>query len=278
MVVGFLPTRALCVFAEEPARKESKVFSMSTDSVGGHTLQPLLTSVRWKGREYGIEEGIDLAMSVVRCPRESAGNWNAATALGELANLGPHLKGRPCLDELARLYDHAQLPEKQIILTCLFASGDPRGIPVFIRTLEKEQNVKLRLRAAGALAQWNIRRGVAELVDLLESKEKLLLPGGLMPYVRDKALDLFRTKNRLKGWGFVDHGDEIAESIVSRTDINDDDKRALYFAEMKAAIKKWFAENEDRFPDWKLGDPLPETSSDKDKKVGEDKEVPKVKP
>jgi len=234
--------------------------------------------VQWRDREYDIDTGIDVLMSVARQREDNADPWNSTAAVTVLAMLGGNLKGHACLDELAMLYDRANVPERSAILTCFITSGDARGIPVFIHTLDKEKNMTLRLRAAGALAQWNIRRGVGVLVDLLESKEKLLLPGGLMPYVRDKALDLFRTKNRLKGWGFVDHGDEIAESIVSRTDINDDDKRSLYIAEMKAAIKKWFTENEDRFPDWKLGDPLPEIPSYKDKNAAEAKEVPKDKP
>ncbi|MGB2984974.1 MAG: hypothetical protein WBE26_03745, partial [Phycisphaerae bacterium] len=272
-----------------PETEEAKVLPMCTDYVGGRTLRPLSTSVRWKGREYGVEAGIDLVMSVVRRPEENAGNWNAATALGELANLGPHLRGRPCLDELATLYDHAQGLEKRIILTCFLGSGDPRGIALFIRTLDKEQNMRLRLRAASALAQWNIRRGLAELVDLLESKERLLLPGGLMPYVRDKALDLFRTKNRLKGWGFPD--EEIRESIEIQLGIDpkefegleleDEETRksietrarllrekflALYIGQ----IKKWFAENEHRFPDWKPGDPLPDVRKPEKNDLGKE--------
>jgi len=251
MVVAFSAMPAFCVFGEAPEREEPKVLPMSTDYVGGRKLRPLSTSVRWKGREYGIEAGIDLVMSVVGRPEESAGNWNAATALGELANLGPHLRGRPCLDELGTLYDHAQGLEKQIILTCFLGSGDPRGIPLFIRTLDKEQNMKLRLRAAAALAQWNIRRGVAELVRLVESKEILPQPAR-MPYVRDNALDLFETKNRLKGWGFPNQ--EIRKAIEGRAGLD----REAFVASYIAEIKKWFAENERRFPDWKLGDPLPE--------------------
>jgi hypothetical protein len=31
--------------------------------------------------------------------------------------------------------------------------------------------------------------------------------------------------------------------------------------------EEWFAENEHRFPDWKLGDPLPEVSAGDDNKA-----------
>ncbi len=85
-----------------------------------------------------------------------------------------------------------------------------------------------------------------------------------MPYVRDNALDLFETKNRLKGWGFPDQ--EIRKAIEGRAGLD----REAFVASYTAEIKKWFAENERRFPDWKPGDPLPEVPApDTNKSTGE---------
>ncbi len=158
------------------------------------------------------------------------------------------------MDELEAVYDDAGELEKKIILTCFLGSRDPRAIPVFTGVLDNEKSMKRRLSAARGLAGWNIRRGVAELVDLLDSKEVLPQPAR-MAYVRDNAQESFRKANARKGWGF--RFKEIAQSIGRRTDLSADEKASLFVAE----IKKWFAENEHRFPDWKLGDPLPEVSA-----------------
>ena len=122
--------------------------------------------------------------------------------------------------------------------------------------LNNEQDLALRLSAAKGLSGWNVRRGVATLVELLESEGVLPNPTR-MPYVRDNASEFFRNANARKGWGFPE--DETRKSIMSRTDLNDDEKAAHYIAE----IKKWFATNEHRFPEWKLGDPLPKVEESK---------------
>lgn len=270
----------------EPGKGEAPVpLRVSVECVGGYPIRPLPTSVKWHGREYDVESGIAALLDLIRHPEKSDGHWNSAVALTYLSMLDRHLKDRPCLDELATLYDGPGEVNKGGILLCFKGSDDPRGIPVFIRTLDREQDMKLRLSAAAGLAQWNVRRGVAELVDLLESKEILPQPARMV-YVRDNARDLFRTKNRLKGWGFPD--EEIRKSIGTqvgfdpeesrkRSEFGDEETRkavetrarvvreefvALYISE----IKKWFAENEHRFPDWKPGDPLPEASSGKNNK------------
>lgn len=225
---------------------------LSAESVTSVTVRPVRTSVKWKDREYDVDSGIDVVMTVVRDPEQSA--HERELALIQLAMLRTQLKGRPCLDELGRIYDNAEGLEKDLILTCFLGSRDPRAIPVFARTLDNEQCMKLRLPAASGLGGWNIRRGVAELVKLLESKEKLPQPAR-MAYVRHNASESFRNANARKGWGF--RYEETAQSIGIRTDLNDDEKGALHIAE----IKKWFAENEHRFPDWKLGDPLPKVEA-----------------
>ena len=234
---------------EPPTQEGSDKLPLLMASVNAQAARRLRTSVEWKDAKYDLDSGIDVVMSVVRDPEESA--QERELALIQLAMLRTQLKGRPCLDELGRIYDKAEGLEKDLILICFLGSRDPRAIPVFVRTLDNQKNMKLRLSAASGLAGWNIRRGVAELVDLLDSKEVLPEPAR-MPYVRHNASESFRNANARKGWGF--HYDETAQSIGIRTDLNDDQKIALHIAE----VRKWFADNKHRFPDWKPGDPLPE--------------------
>jgi len=160
--------------------------------------------------------------------------------------------------------------EKKIILTCFKGSRDARAIPLFVRVLDNEKSMRLRLSAASGLAGWNIHRGVAELVNLLDSKEILPQPAR-MSHVRDNALESFRNANARKGWGFPEN--KWWRAIDGRPDLDEDQKRALYIAEIEKeikAIKKWFAENEQRFPDWKPSEPLPE-SPKQERKSDDDK-------
>ncbi|MBU0719355.1 MAG: hypothetical protein KJ749_14000 [Planctomycetes bacterium] len=177
------------------------------------------------------------------------------SALLQLGMLRTHLNGRPCLDELRRRFDDAGKLEKKIILTCFTGSHDARAIPLFVHVLDKEKDMKLRFSAAGGLAQWNVRRGVAELVNLLDSNEVLAQPAP-MPYVRDNAMRTFRLTNMRKGWGFPDDKEsaEGPPDVVPPPDV----AARLKPPPTVEDIKKWFAANEERFPDWKLGDPLPE--------------------
>ena len=263
IAAAFLGMAEHSVLGEASTERELPVLQLSGEPAGMPIVQHLATTVRWEDREYDIETGIELVMSIVRSPEKHQRPWSAATALGELANLGTQLNGRSCLDELATLFDGAGEPEKLIILTCFKGSRDPRGVPLFTRTLAETQNMKLRLSAADGLAKWNIRRGVSALVDLLDSNEVLAQPARL-PYVRDNAVDRFRRANTFKGWGFPD--EELRRSVEERTDLSAEQVSKMY----AQRIKKWFAENEHRFPEWKLGDPLPET---KEKRPAAEKPV-----
>ena len=227
---------------------------LSCEAVAGSPASRQATSVKWEGNEYDVETGLDVLMRVVRDPERSANDRELA--LLDVSRLGTHLKHRLCLDELRKRFDSAGELEKSIILTCFKGAQDPRAIELFTHVLDHGQSMKLRLRAAGGLAQWNVRRGGAELVKLLDSDAILSQPARV-PYVRHNALELLRTNNRLKGWGYPD--EKIWRGIESRTDLNNDEKAALFFAEEKAEIKKWWAGNEHRFPEWRPGDPLPET-------------------
>ena len=222
---------------------------ISAESVSGYPSRPVRASIKWDGEEYDVETAIDVLMNVIRDPETA--RHERELGLIHLTMAGKHLRGDPCLRELETLYDKAGQLEKLTILRCFLGSRDPRSIPVFTRVLDNEKNMKLRLAAASGLAGWNVRRGVAELVGLLESKDTLPQPAR-MPYVRDNAQESFRNVNARKGWGFP--FEEVGQSIGQRTDLSADEKGSLFVAE----INKWFAENEHRFPDWKLGDPLPE--------------------
>lgn len=221
-------------YGEPPNGRALDNLPLSRECITGATIQRLRTSVRWNEDHYDVETGIAVLMGVVRNP--DTGVHERELAIIRLASLGPQLEGRPCLGYLGTIYDNAGMPEKRIILTCFLGSGDPRGIPLFFRTLDKEEDMKLRLSAAGGLAGWNVRRGVAEVVRLLESNETLPQPAR-MPYVRDNALRSFRTKNRLRGWGFPD--EKLRKSILDRPGLD----REEFVASYTAAIKKWFTEN-----------------------------------
>lgn len=237
---------------EEPHEKAPDKLRLSVDSVHAPTALRLKSSVLWKGREYDINSGINIIMDVVRDSEQST--HERELALVQLAMLRTQLKGHPCLDDLATLYNHGGALEKQLILICFLGSRDSRAIPLFTSVLENQDNMKLRLPAASGLAGWNVRRGVAELVHLLKSKEILPEPSRI-PLVCDNAMESFEELNARKGWGFPD--EMIRKPIESRPGLDREEFVALYTAE----IKKWFAENEHRFPDWKPGDPLPEVAA-----------------
>jgi hypothetical protein len=234
----------------QPNEKEREALPLSAHSVTESTFRKLPEYVKWKDQDYDIETGIEVLMNVIRDHDQSADVRHRAMV--GLQMLRHRLLGHSCLNELAKEYINASEAHKAAILVCFQGSGDPRGIPVYFETLDTERNMKLRLWAAGALAQWNIRRGVAELVDLVESKDPVPQPSRMF-YVCDNAIDLFEAKNRLKGWGFAT--DEIRNQIESKTR-DREEVVALY----KAELKKWFVENEGRFPDWKPGDALPESA------------------
>ncbi len=255
-LLGF--TLGVSLASGEPVKEKGPdSLPLSIDTVTGATARPVRTQVEWDGREYDVESGIDVLMSAIRDPEKSAEEHELAL-LG-LAMLGRQLQSHPCLDELATLYDRGKCLEKSIILTCFLGSRDPRGIPVFFRTLDNEEYMKLRLSAASGLAGWNVRRGVAQLLDLLDSREVIR---SRMPYVRDNAMRTFRLQNIRKGWGFPDDKEsaEWPPDVMPPPDV----AARLKPRPTVEEIKKWFAENEHRFPDWKLGDPLP-TNGEGDK-------------
>ncbi len=247
-------TAAVAGAGGEPGSENaSDKLPLSIESATQSAEPALRTVVQWKEEEYDVDSGIGVVMSVVRNREESP--HERESALIQLAMLRRQLKGRPCLDDLEKVYDDAGELEKQLILTCFLGSRDARAIRVFAHTLDKEKNMKLRLPAASGLAGWNVRRGVAELLRLLDSPEEMPQPSQLF-YVRDNAMLSFRLTNIRKGWGFPDDKEsaEWPPDVAPPPDV----AARLKPQPTVAEIKKWFAENEHRFPDWKLGDPLPE--------------------
>jgi len=248
---------SLCQVCDgQPATEIGDKLPLSTECATGPKVAQLGKPIRWKDREYDISGGIDVLMSAIR---DAETHKERELALLTLSMASPDLGGRACLDDLATMFDNAEGLNKQIILTCFLGSRDPRGIPVFIRTLQKEHNIKLRLSAAAGLAQWNLRRGVAELVKLLDSQEEMPQPSQLF-YVRDNAMRTFRLKNIHKGWGFPDD----KESAEWPPDVMPPPEAAARLRRPPSVgeIKAWWIENERRFPEWKPGDPLPEVDKD----------------
>ncbi|MBU0719356.1 MAG: hypothetical protein KJ749_14005 [Planctomycetes bacterium] len=245
--------------ANENTESNSGILPLSTCPV---TNTPVLerpaSTVSWKGRDYEVEAGIEALMAAIRNPTTDASEREAA--LDRLGMLSTQLHSRKCIEELISVYPTlGTRMEEAGALLCFVKSEDPRALPLMYSVLDREKDPIPRMFAAGGLAQWNIRRGVVELVALFESKEVLPQPAR-MPYLRDNALGVFGMLNVRKGWGFSE--DRIREEYESRGDVADptDWDEEQKWALVIAGIKKWFGENEQRFPDWKPGDPLPEAN------------------
>lgn len=226
--------------------EEAGILPLSTAQVavpGKSTGKMFYATVEWEGQEYHAIEGTSVLMKVITDPAtDSILRAKALQRLGRLRNTDTTVR-------LVALYDSlAEREEKLGVMSCLIWSEDPRGFSLFTRVLEHEQDNMVRLFAGVALAQWNVRRGVAELVRVLEECKDGARADRTFC---NEAAKEFAGLNARKIWGFPEK--EIRESIASKTALSDEEMSALFVA----AIKKWFSENEHRFPDWKPGDPLP---------------------
>lgn len=167
-------------------------------------------------------------------------------ALQQLARL----RNRGVTEKLISLYPEADDREvKRQVIACLISSEDPRAFSLFLRILETEQDPILNLSAATALARWNVRRGVAELVRVFEECEGVEESGRSLC---DLAAISFQQLDMQKGWGFPRK--QIEDQLSERQNLNVSELRRMYASE----LTKWYAENEHRFPEWSVGDPLPE--------------------
>jgi hypothetical protein len=143
--------------------------------------------------------------------------------------------------------------EKVALLFCLAENKDPRALPLFGEILDTQKEEYLRLPAAYGLAMWNARRGVRELIELLSVKQTespIRYPG----IIGDKAARLLSRLNYWKSWWAPE---AVLQAVAeARAEVHDEVLDSCH-----AELKKWFAGNEHRFPDWKPGDPLPDPES-----------------
>jgi hypothetical protein len=213
---------------------------------GATTIRPLYSTVEWEGKEYDAREGTVVLMQVIVDART-----DASRRVKALERLG-RLRNTDTTEQLVALYDRVTEREERLeTIRCLISSEDPRGFSLFMQVLEDEKDPLVRIFAAVALAQWNIRRGVAELMGVLD---ECRVDASADRTACNEAAKGFLSLNARKGWGFPE--ERIRQEILARPDVSDEEMSALFVVEMK----KWFAENERRFPDWKLGDPLPKVT------------------
>ncbi|MGB2984854.1 MAG: hypothetical protein WBE26_03145 [Phycisphaerae bacterium] len=204
--------------------------------------------VTWEGKLYPAREAIDVLMKVV-LGRGSVGNHFRAIRL--LRSVGSQLRNTERIPQLMGLYGQStDRSEKVALLLCLAESKDQRVLPLFAEILNTRQEDYLRLPAAYGLALWNVRSGLRELIELVAVKqtETPIRPPGI---IGKEAAHLLYRVNYWKFW-WAPEAPLLAVS-GARTEVRDQALDSCH-----AELKKWFAENEHRFPDWKLGDPLPE--------------------
>lgn len=260
-LLSFAPhLRAVRGVAPETGREQLRTLPLSTEYVGTYSRNDPPTTVSWEGRVYDAADAIRVLMDVAG--NMEASIWQRERALDFLQVFEYRLRGRKCIEDLLRLY--SELPtglEKAAVLACLSASEDPQAIPMFHMVLAVEKDHVLRLFAASGLAKWNIRAGVEELIRLLECGRSL--QGRLHYTVRGEASSVLMDLNCPKAWGFPYN--EVMDSARGSTE-----NRVQIRGMLINRWEEWFRKNEHRFPDWKLGDPLPKVPTpDADKSAGE---------
>lgn len=235
--------------------KEANILPLSTAYVpvpGATTIKPFYRTVEWEGKEYDAHEGRAVLMTIIA----DAGT-DASRRAKALQRLG-RLRHRDATPQLLAIYRRLTEREERLeTIRCLISSEDPRSLPLFAGILEHEEDKMVRLYAAVAMAQWNVHRGVAELIRI---HDKCKDAASAHSYVCTGAANSLARLNTYRGWGFPQ--EPVREALLGRSDLDDDQRRELYLSE----IKNWWAQNERRFPDWKLGDPLPEASPEDDNK------------
>ncbi len=231
----------------QPEDTDSALLPLSSAFVevpGAITINESYSTVEWEGKQHHAVEGTNLLMKVIKNPvTDGATRANALQHLGRLRNRG-------ITTELISIYESLNArDEKLALIRSLIWSKDSRGFELYARVLEHEKDNLVRLTAATALAQWNVRLGVSEMVGFLE---KCMSADSHDRVLCNEAAKEFLWCNAHKGWGFPEK--ETRKSITETSGLDDVERAALFVSEMK----KWWAENEHRFPEWKPGDPLPE--------------------
>lgn len=221
---------------------------LSTNPVSGVVIQTTMQrSINWEQKEYSTTEGIKVLMQVVTDAHTDPDK--RADALSKLSNFGPWLHNTDNIPELIMAYSLCtDRVEKGRLISCLALSDDRRTLPLLTKYYSEAANDVARAQGAYSLAKWNIRRGVSGLISLLESRE--LINGRLK--LANNVRKTLQRLNLQKGWG-IPGKDILLKVNEVGSDVSDDQKMVLYAEE----VKKWFAENKHRFPEWKAGDPLP---------------------
>lgn len=218
------------------------------------------TTVTWKGHDYSCGEGARVLMELV-VDRDT--NRSLRTEALHTLRRVPHrhLRDADTIEQLMSVYDSLHDRQEKVDLIALVGAWSPRSLPFLARILDREKDKGARQLAGAALAGWNVRSGVAELIRVLEECKE---DASRDRSVCNEAGKEFTWLNARKGWGFPEG--RIREEILSRADLSNEEMSALFVSE----IKKWFTEDEHRFPDWKPGDPLPEVPQEEGKKAGQE--------
>ena len=250
-----LPATGVAHEPGPPARTGSRgALPLSTEIVPNKNFgffRVVPKTAHWNGQEFDIETGIQVLMTVIKDPATTTGE--RALALRSLAHLNTQLRGNPCIDDLVALYPRLETTEERYqLLLSFITSDDARALPLVYGVASSDAQSRLRHRAAAALAQWNIRRGVEVLIALFPNKEK-----GLLRTRGAAALMTFERFNRTGGWGCP-----VEEIMKPATVLRKQDDDAGIALAIKG-FREWFDANEHRFPDWKPGDPLPEAPKEK---------------
>jgi len=202
-------------------------------------------TAHWKDQEYDIKTGISVLMRVIKNPTTT--HDERVLALRYLGNLSIRLQGNKCIDDLVLLYPKLETTDEQYeLLFSFISSEDSRALPLVYDVTTGDAQPRLRLRAAAALAQWNIRRGIQALIELFPNEEK-----GPTRTLGAAALMVFEGYNRRKAWGCPMEEIEAPAKTVAEQDHN----AAIEL--LMRGYRDWFEQNKARFPDWKPGDPLP---------------------
>jgi len=236
--------------AERGANEEGALpLTSALASVPGETkFEDHRTTIEWKGQDYGCAEGARVLIDIVAGRHRSSDlRAEALRTLRRIPSI--HLRDPETVNQLISTYDSLEDSQEKVDLVAIVGAWSPRALPFLARILGSEKDTNVRQLAAAGLGGWNIRSGVAELIGILEecnddaSRDRI---------VCNEASKEFSWLNARKGWGFPER--RIREEIVSRTDLTNEEMSALFVSE----IKKWWAANEHRFPEWKLGDAPPE--------------------
>jgi len=234
------------------AEKDRNLLPLSTavsESVRRKLIISRQTSIHWDNMEYGIDDGIDVLMRVITDP--TTDGTQRASAINKLAHFSTLLQGRECLSKLCAIYNNlGSRMEKKQVLICLTIAKDPIGLKLLYRVATTEPDPIIRFHAAAGLAEWNIREGVRQLIELFPSAVET----GLRQ-VGAAAMISFTSLNERKEWNCPQ--DEIRQKALAKAGGN----RKEYANAAMREYRKWFEANKRRFPDWQPGDPLPEVGS-----------------